>query len=213
MAAREWLERRAGGPARLYDRVVEPLDRAALDGARKSLLGDLGGAVLELGCGTGSAFAHYPAGATVTAIEPEPTFRGVARSRARAAAADVRVLPGDAHDLPYPDGSFDTVVAELMLCSVEAPLRALREAYRVLRSGGGLRLLEHVRHPHPWAGWLQDAVDPLWTRLEGRGCHLGRDTPRAVLEAGFLLDARERLVLPPGPDWLFPVEAVRAHKP
>ncbi|MEJ2288512.1 MAG: methyltransferase domain-containing protein, partial [Deinococcales bacterium] len=136
-----------------------------------------------------------------------------ATPRARVATAQITVLPGDAHDLPFPDGSFDAAVAELMLCSVTRPDVALAEVRRVVRPGGALRLLEHVRHPSRWIGRLQDAVDPVWTALEGRGCHIGRDTPRVVEEAGFTVEAIDTVPLPPGVDWLFPIVAVRARRP
>ena len=213
MGARDWLERRAGGAAALYDDVVGRLDRLALAEARRNLLEDVSGAVLELGCGTGAGFTYYAPEARVTALEPEPAFRLAASERARAAAAEVTVLPGDAHDLPFPDATFDAVVAELMLCSLARPDVALREAQRVLRPGGSLRLLEHVRHPRPWIGRLQDAFDPLWNAFEGRGCHIGRDTPRAVEEAGFHFERLDTVPLPLGVDWFFPIVTVRARRP
>lgn len=213
MAARDWLERRAGGAAELYDDVVGRLDRAGLTEARRRLVDDVRGSVLELGCGTGAAFAHYRAGTSVTALEPEPGFRRTAVERARASAARITVQPGDAHDLPFPDASFDAAVAELMLCSVTRPDVALAEVLRVVRPGGELRLLEHVRHPRGWIGRLQDVVDPLWTALEGRGCHIGRDTPRVVEEAGFAVEAVDTVPMPPGVDWLFPIVTVRARRP
>lgn len=213
MAPRDWLERRAGGPAELYDGVVGRLDRAGLAGARQRLVHDVQGNVLELGCGTGGGFVHYAAGTRVTALEPEPDFRRAAVDRARAAAATITVLPGDAHDLPFPDATFDAAVAELMLCSVNRPDVALAEMRRVVRPGGALRLLEHVRHPRAWIGRLQDVVDPFWTALEGRGCHLGRDTPRVVEEAGFAVEAIDTVPMPPGVDWLFPIVTVRARRP
>ena len=213
MGARDWLERRAGGAAALYDDVVGRLDRIALEAARSSLLEDVTGSVLELGCGTGASFVHYLPEARVTALEPEPAFRLAASRRARAVTADVTVLPGDAHDLPFHDATFDAVVAELVLCSVTRPEVALREAHRVLRPGGSLRLLEHVRHARPWIGRLQDAFDPLWNAFEGRGCHLGRDTPRAVEEAGFRFERLDSVPLPPGVDWFFPIVSVLARRP
>lgn len=213
MSARDWLERRAGGAARLYDSVVGPLDASRLSPARQALVAGLAGDVVELGCGTGAAFEHYPAEAHVTAIEPEPAFRDAAAARAATARATIRVVAGDAHDLPFDDGSFDTVVAELTLCSVARPDVVLREAARVLRVDGELRLLEHVRHQTPWIASLQDAVDPLWTALEGRGCRLGRDTPGAVTDAGFRLLSVAPVTLPPGAGWFFPIVMVRARRP
>lgn len=210
---RDWLERRAGSPARLYERVVRVVDDAGVAAARRTLVGEALAPVLEIGCGPGTAFELYPAGADVTALEPEPDFRRAAYRRAAGAAATIRVVAGDAHDLPFEDGSFASVLAQLTLCSVASPQAALAETYRVLRPGGRLRLLEHVRHPRPWMGRLQDAVDPLWTRLEGRGCRLGRDTPRTVRDAGFALERVDEVPLPAGASWLFPVVIVRARRP
>jgi len=197
----------------LYERVLRGVDRTSIDAARRTLLAGAPSPVLEIGAGPGAALAHYPAGSRVTALEPEPDFRRAARARARDVPADVRVVAGDAHDLSFEAGSFASVVVQLTLCSVALPHVALAESYRVLRPGGELRLLEHVRHPHPWVGRLQDAVDPLWARLEGRGCRLGRDTPRAVSEAGFVVDDVAEVPMPPGASWLFPVVIVRAHRP
>ncbi len=213
MSLRDWLDRRAGGADRLYDRVVRPLDDAGLDRFRDALVADLRGRVLELGCGPGAAFAHYPPGVQVTALEPEPAFRAAAVARAALAPADITVLPGDAHDLPFDDACFDAVVAELALCSVARPDVVLAEVARVLRPGGELRLLEHVRHPSRPIARLQDALDPLWTAVEGRGCHLGRDTPGAVAEAGFTLESVAPVPMPPGAGWLFPIVTVRARRP
>lgn len=210
---RDWLERRAGGPSHLYEQAAAAVDRAGVAAARRALLAEAPSPILEIGAGPGAAFAHYPRGSKVTALEPEPDFRHAARERASASSADITVVPGDAHDLPFADGSFATVVAQLTLCSVARPEVALSEAYRVLLPAGRLRLLEHVRHANTWIGRLQDAVDPLWTRVEGRGCHLGRDTARAVAAVGFAIDEIAPVPLPPGAAWLFPVVVVRAHRP
>lgn len=210
---RDWLERRAGGPARLYARAASAVDRAGVAGARRAILAEAVSPILEIGPGPGAAFAHYPPGSRVTAVEPEPDFRHAARAHAERSPAEIRVVPGDAHDLPFADGAFATVVVQLTLCSVARPDVALAEAYRVLRPDGRLRLVEHVRHANAWMGRVQDAVDPLWTRVEGRGCHLGRDTPRAVAAVGFAVDDVAAVPLPAGAAWLFPVVVVRAHRP
>ncbi len=210
---RDWLERRAGGPARLYERVIARIDGGGVAAARRALLAEVAGPVLEIGSGPGTSFRYYPAGVAVTALEPEPDFRRAAAERASSAAPPIRVVAGDAHDLPFADASFATVVAQLTLCSVASPAGVLSEARRVLVAGGGLRLLEHVRHPAAWVGRVQDVLDPLWNRLEGRGCHLGRDTPRAVAEAGFVIDGIDEVPLPAGSAWLFPLVMLRARRP
>lgn len=213
VSLRERLERRAGGPARLYDGALGWLDRRGLAAAREALVRDLDGDVVEVGCGTGATFAHYPAGARVRAVEPEPDFRRAAALAARGATGTVDVLPGEAERLPFPDGAFDAAVASLVLCSVAEPGAALRELRRVLRPGGRLRLLEHVRHPSAWVGRVQDALDPAWTALEGRGCHIGRDTPAVVRGAGFEVEEERGLRLPPVAGHLFPLVLVRGRKP
>jgi ubiquinone/menaquinone biosynthesis C-methylase UbiE len=98
-----------------------------------------------------------------------------------------------AEALPFRDGVFDTVVSGLVLCSVTDPARALSEAKRVLRPGGELRALEHVRSTRPWRGRLQDAIQPAWTWFAG-GCHPNRTTEQSVEAAGFVIAADGRRV-------------------
>ncbi len=95
-----------------------------------------------------------------------------------------------AEQLPFPDGSFDTVVFTLSLCTIPRPERALSEAWRVLRPAGRLLALEHVRAREPRLASWQGRVSPLWKVVAG-GCHLDRDTRRSIEAAGFVLDAVE----------------------
>jgi ubiquinone/menaquinone biosynthesis C-methylase UbiE len=103
----------------------------------------------------------------------------------------VPLILARAEALPFRAGVFDTVVSGLVFCSVADPRRGLAEVRRVLRPGGTLRMLEHVRSVHPWKARIQDRIQPFWTRLMG-GCHPNRDTERAVEAAGFRLDAESR---------------------
>jgi ubiquinone/menaquinone biosynthesis C-methylase UbiE len=89
--------------------------------------------------------------------------------------------------LPFRDGVFDTVVSALVFCSVADPVRGLAEVRRVLRPGGTLRMLEHVRSTRPWKARWQDRLQPAWTRFTG-GCRWNRDTERAVEQAGFVIE-------------------------
>jgi SAM-dependent methyltransferase len=142
--------------------------------------------VLELGCGDGRSFEHYPTAVEhVLAVEPDPTARAAAAERARDAAVRIDVVEGDAESLPAEDGSFDAGVAVWVLCSVGDPALALCELRRVLRSGGELRFYEHVRSEHAVFRVLQRTVDELfWTRSLG-GCRTTRDTVAAIRAAGF----------------------------
>jgi SAM-dependent methyltransferase len=145
-----YLERRE---ARRPDLVAHEL--------RRRLLAGLRGRVLELGCGEGRAFEHYPPAVTgVVAVEPDPTARAAARERARAAPVEIEVVDGDASTLPARDASFDAAVVVWVLCTVPEPEAALREVRRVLVPGGELRFYEHVRSQHVAFHAVQRAVDP-----------------------------------------------------
>jgi ubiquinone/menaquinone biosynthesis C-methylase UbiE len=111
--------------------------------------------------------------------------------RARGRARGARLVQGRAEALPFRDGAFDTVVSGLVLCSVGDPARGLAEVHRVLRPGGALRALEHVRSTVAWRARVQDAIQPAWTWLAG-GCHPNRDTERAVEAAGFTIEDEGR---------------------
>ncbi len=110
-------------------------------------------------------------------------------SRAAETAAEeadirVRVIAGHADALPVEDGSYDAVVASLVLCSVPDPSSALVTLRGALRPGGELRFYEHVRSDRRWIGRAEDLLDPLWSRMAG-GCHLNRYTLGAISAAGF----------------------------
>lgn len=137
---------------------------------------------MEIGAGTGLNFAHYSAGARVVALEPDPAMRERAMTRLR---SNISMRPADDELLEtLPSGSFDAVVCSFVLCSVPDIARTLRRVARVLRGGGTLAVLEHVRSPGA-LGRVQDALTPLWRRAAGN-CHLNRETIRAIEEAGFI---------------------------
>jgi ubiquinone/menaquinone biosynthesis C-methylase UbiE len=132
----------------------------------------------------------------VVAIEPDARYARRLERRATEAHVPVEVVRGRAEAIPFPDGSFDHAVATLVLCSVENLDGALAEIRRVLRPGGSLVFLEHVRGEGRTARW-QDRLTPIQRRVADN-CHLNRDTPAAIERAGFRVDELERFSFPGG---------------
>lgn len=172
--------------ARLYVRLSQAAERGGADAHRDRLLAGLHGRVLEIGAGNGLNFKHYPDTVTeVLAVEPDDLLRAHAETAAEEADIPIRVIPGQVDALPAEaDGSYDAVVASLVLCSVPDPASALAALQCALRPGGELRFYEHVRSGRPWIGRAEDVFDPLWSRVAG-GCHPNRDTLGAIRAAGF----------------------------
>lgn len=170
-----------------YDAVMIPADRfLGLNRQRRRTVAPASGRVLEVGMGTGLNLPHYLDVVEVVGVEPDPANRRRAEARISSLAPSfpLRVMPARAEALPFPDAAFDTVVICLVLCTVEDPLQALREAHRVLAPDGQLLLLEHVRSRHPVVTWWQHALTPIWRNVAG-GCHLDRQTITTAEAAGF----------------------------
>jgi ubiquinone/menaquinone biosynthesis C-methylase UbiE len=179
--------------ARVYDRVLAPLEEAGLQAWRAELLGGLAGAgtVVEIGAGTGANLAHYPASVErLVLTEPEPAMLSQLRDRLDRVPAgiDVTARRAPASSLPLGDGEADAVVSTLVLCTVPAPGAVLAEARRVLRPGGRLVFLEHVAdEDRPERLTRQRRFDVVWPHLAG-GCRLTRRTEAAIGDAGFAIE-------------------------
>jgi ubiquinone/menaquinone biosynthesis C-methylase UbiE len=199
--------------AEFVDMMTAKADAQGYAEVRRELVSDLTGRVLEIGCGTGTMFAYYGPGARVEAVEPEEDFLALATARAASYPERIHAAAGNGMDLAFDDGSFDAVVLGLVLCSVPSTERVLAEAFRVLRTGGQLRALEHVRSEQAVAGFLMDVTNPLWLRLNGQGCRWNRNPLGDIEGAGFQIEdvmayKRFDTVMP-----AFPMRRVRAHKP
>jgi ubiquinone/menaquinone biosynthesis C-methylase UbiE len=171
----------------LYDALCALLERTGLGPWRRWLAAGARGRTLDVGCGTGRGLSHY--GAAPRVIGLDPTWASLERARRR--APGVPMVQGSVEALPFRDAVFDTVVASLVFCSVADPARGLAEVKRVLRPGGRLRMLEHVRSRRAWKAAFQDRVQPLWTWASG-GCRPNRETERAVEAAGFVIEVEDR---------------------
>ena len=171
----------------LYDAICAFSEWTGLGPWRRWLVAGARGRTLDLGCGTGRNLPLVPSGARVIGLDPARD----ALVRARRRAPGIPLVQGSAEALPFRAGAFDTVVSGLVFCSVADPGRGLAEVRRVLRPGGTLRMLEHVRSTTPWKARLQDRLQPWWTRVAG-GCHPNRETEHVVETAGFVIDRDTR---------------------
>ena len=153
-------------------------------GWRERLVRDLEGDVLEVGVGSGTNLPMYRRARHVWAIEPNREAVERARSKIGAARVPVTIDTAPAEALPYDDGSFDNVVSSLVFCSVDSPEAALAEIARVLRPGGTLHMVEHVRPENPLVGGFFHLITPVWSRLASN-CHLDRPTVHTLCNAGW----------------------------
>lgn len=175
--------------ASMYDRMTGPGEARLLSKIRPRIMGEARGKVLEVGAGTGASFQYYTAEADVVATEPDRYMLERARRRLKNLGnSRIELRQASAEELPFDDDSFDHVVASLMLCTVRDLPRALAEVRRVLKPGGTLRFMEHVRNDESrfW-GTLQDAIAPAW-RWFAAGCNPNRRTQQAIEDAGFQLE-------------------------
>ncbi|MHB0857226.1 MAG: class I SAM-dependent methyltransferase [Anaerolineae bacterium] len=169
------------GVASRYDLGMWPLEGLVLRDLRHSLLSHLSGRVLELGVGTGTNVPHYASQANVVAVDLSAGMLPIARQRP--GGSRMVFVQADAIALPVLSQSMDYVTGSLIFCSMEEPERVLDEAQRVLRPGGWLVLLEHVRGLDPFTRTLTDLLAPAWHRVT-RSCHLDRETAAMVARSG-----------------------------
>jgi ubiquinone/menaquinone biosynthesis C-methylase UbiE len=197
---RRHYDRSAGS----YDRIISWAEKALFRGGREWVCSRARGEVLEIAVGTGRNLPFYPEDVSLTGIELSPKMLDLARRRARERGREADLRVGDAQNLPFPDASFDTVVATLALCTIADDRRAVAETSRVLRPGGRLLLLEHVRSPVLPVRLVQCVLDPLAVLIDHD--HLLREPLRHVEDVGLVVDSLERSKLDV-------VERLQASKP
>lgn len=168
-------------------KAMDPLRARVASGAR--------GRVLEVAAGSGLNFRHYDASADVIAVEPAVGMRARADERRFRARAVIEVVDGRAESLPFDAGSFDTVLITFALCSIKRLDGTLAELKRVLRTGGELRLVEHVKSEDPRVERLQRRLEPTWKWAFG-GCSLLRDVRGELARVGFEVDGLAAIDLP-----------------
>jgi len=193
----------------IYDHLMASTEKAGLGERRRTLLASAKGDVLEIGAGTGANLAYYgPGVGTLTLTEPEkPMLRRLEKRTQQATSSSAPiVLRAPAEDLPFQDDTFDTVVSTLALCTVDDQPRALREIRRVLRPGGRLLFIEHVRSDDAKAARLQDRMHGI-NHFMGSGCNCNRPTLDTIRSTGFTVTDLDHGELDKAPPWVRPLIA------
>lgn len=179
-----------------YSQFIEPSDRKTMGSLRKFAAGGARGRVLEIGAGTGANLDYYDWSRvdSLEMTEPDPFMARRIHPRLEALPADVKakvhVSDAPAERLPFADADFDCAVVTLVLCTVSDLDAAIAELRRVLKPGGELRIVEHVRGQGRRAA-VQRLVQPVYGWMSG-DCQLSRDTEAALRSAGFEVDVTER---------------------
>jgi SAM-dependent methyltransferase len=183
---------RSGAWARTFAFIYDPVlwigERAGVRAHRRALLSQARGRTVEIGGGTGLNLPHYPKDLDeLIVLEPDAAMRSRLAKKLRRVEQPARLLDAPAELLPFADGSIDTVVSTFVLCTVDAPDLALQEIARVLRPGGRLLFLEHVRSDSSMLARWQDRFEASW-RGFARGCRCNRATTELMASRGFELD-------------------------
>jgi SAM-dependent methyltransferase len=182
----------------VFPRLIElAMSNSQLEPFRAKVVSGARGVTLELGIGSGLNLPFYGQAVTqLFGVEPSPELAALARARSAAVSRPVELLLQSAEDpLPLPDASVDTVVVTWALCSIPEPVRALREARRVLRRDGELLFVEHGRAADPGLRRWQERLNPLWKVIAG-GCNMNRATDEVIRAGGFRIEDLSQTFLP-----------------
>jgi SAM-dependent methyltransferase len=197
--------------ARFYDRALKATEENGLGEMRTEILAGARGRVIEIGAGTGANLDLYGTGIEDLTLA-EPDLHMAVRLRRRLKVDEGGTLTGDdaatgaphaprrlveapAERLPFPDDTFDTAVATLVLCTIPDPVAAIAEIARVLKPGGRLLFIEHVRSDDPARARWQDRLEKPW-RFMADGCHCNRDTEATLRASPFTVETIEHGKMP-----------------
>jgi len=177
----------------IFDALKFPMERMAFQNWREKIFSHLEGAyILEVGVGTGKNLPFYPPGKSVTGIDISDRMLARARKKGADLRPPFQLMKMDVQALEFPESSFDALVSTYVFCSVSDPVKGLREVRRVLKPGGRVYFLEHVR-PQEMRGRIFDLLNPLVVHL--LGANINRDTASNIQKAGLRILLEEDLYL------------------
>jgi len=185
-ARRSWAKQ-----APRYDKAIDFFERRVFGSEhREWACSRASGQTLEVAIGTGLNLMHYPNEVSLTGIDLSPEMLGIARKRAASSGRAPDLREADAHRLPFHDATFDTVVSTYSLCNIPDPRRAVGEMKRVLRPGGRLVLVDHIRSSVGPIFWLQKGIEFFSRRVDGE--YMTRRPLEQVIAEGFVVEERDR---------------------
>ena len=176
-----------------YDRLEGMTEKRYRPWRQKLWRQVLGPRVLEVGVGTGKNMPYWPNHVSITAIDLTSGMLALARRRADQLVLNPDLRLGDVQALDFPDASFDTAVATFVFCSVPDPVLGLRELARVVRPGGQILLVEHMRPDNPVLAGITDLLSPIVVQLIG--ANLNRRTLDNARQAGLRVKQIEGLAM------------------
>ena len=192
----------------LYERFILPslitksCSCSPVDKQRQKVVPAAEGVVLELGFGAGLNLPHYDPSKVrkLYALEPAPGMVRRAFKAVQGAPFEVEILQETAEAMSLAPRSIDTVLVTYSLCTIPGAVAALESARRALKPGGRLLFCEHGLAPDEGVRRWQRRIQPMW-KVIGGGCHLSRDIPALIGEAGFTVQKLETMYLPKTPKW------------
>jgi ubiquinone/menaquinone biosynthesis C-methylase UbiE len=181
----------------IYQRHAPNYDNSmrsnTLEDMRANLFARAKGDVLELGIGTGATLKHYKGISSLAGLDLSEAMISKAREKSGDLAFKTDLRVQDFQTLEFENASFDTVTSSLGLCGIPDPEQLFLEIRRVLRPGGKLLALEHVRPPNVFLGLLADTINPAWEHFTG--CYPNRKTQNLLEQAGFKVNVLEQRYL------------------
>jgi ubiquinone/menaquinone biosynthesis C-methylase UbiE len=188
-----------------YDRAMKSTEEAGMREIRREVLAEARGRTIDIGAGTGLNLSLFPQEVSELVLaEPDPHMLKRLKVKVSESGRDASVVEAPAEKLPFEDAGFDTAVFTLVLCTVPDPAAALAEAARLLRPGGKLLFVEHVRAEEPGLARWQDRLEGPW-RFLGDGCHCNRDTVAGIEASRFEIEKVEKGELPKAPPLVRPL--------